>query len=156
MALNSNCFKPACGGKSSTFLKMTLPQKNSPRIKTPYRYLMNLVSNYLEKNILSNTVKINGIQSRMSLKLRIKVVAFFLGHPVYSEVNQGLPSVKARHARSLDTATLPRQVFAGDILPSGQAGFQTFRKTIRFSSKFDDFTILTVFTLSKIEEGDEI
>ena len=36
---------------------MTLPQKNSPRIKTPYPYLMNLVSNYLEKNILSNTVK---------------------------------------------------------------------------------------------------
>ena len=30
---------------------MTLPQKNSPRIKTPYPYLMNLVSNYLEKNI---------------------------------------------------------------------------------------------------------
>ena len=44
---------------------------------------MNLVSNYLEKNIISNTVEINGIQTRMSLKLRIKVVAFFLGHPVY-------------------------------------------------------------------------
>ena len=28
------------------------------RIKTPYPYLMNLVSNYLEKNILSNTAKI--------------------------------------------------------------------------------------------------
>ena len=41
---------------------------------------MNLVSNYLEKNIISNTVKINGIQSRM-LKLRIKVVAFFFGPP---------------------------------------------------------------------------
>ena len=61
VALNSNCFKPACGGKS--ILKMTLPQKNSARIKTPYPYLMNLVSNYLEKNILSDTVKINGIQS---------------------------------------------------------------------------------------------
>ena len=43
---------------------------------------MNLVSNYLEKNILSNTAKDNGIQSRMSLKYRIKIVAFFLGHPV--------------------------------------------------------------------------
>ena len=32
--------------------------------------------------ITLHTVKINGIQSRMSLKLRIKVVAFFLGHPV--------------------------------------------------------------------------
>ena len=50
---------------------------------------MNLVSNYLEKNILSYTVNINGIQSRMSLKLRIKVVAFFLGHPVfYNEIQQ--------------------------------------------------------------------
>ena len=49
---------------------MTLPQQNSPRIKTPYPYLLNLMSNYLENNILSNTVK-------------IKVVAFFLGHPVY-------------------------------------------------------------------------
>ena len=42
------------GGKVAL---MTLPQKNSPTIKTPYPYLMNLVSNYLEKNILSNTVK---------------------------------------------------------------------------------------------------
>ena len=64
---------------------MTLPQKNSPRIKTPYPYLMNLVSNYLEKNILTNTAKINGIQSRMLLKLRIKVVAFFLG-TLYSNI----------------------------------------------------------------------
>ena len=56
------------GGGKQHILKMTLPQKNSPRIKTPYPYLMNLVSNYLEKNILSNTAKINGIQSRMSLK----------------------------------------------------------------------------------------
>ena len=55
---------------------------NAVNIKTPYPYLMNLVSNYLEKNILSNAVNINGIQSRMSLKLRIKVVAFFLGHSV--------------------------------------------------------------------------
>ena len=79
VALNSNCFKPACGGKVA-HLKMTLPQQNSPRIKTPYPYLMNLVSNYLEKNILSDTVKITVIQSRISLKLRIKIVAFFLGH----------------------------------------------------------------------------
>ena len=49
-------------------LKMTLPENKSPRIKTAYPYFMNLVSNYLEKNILSTTAKINGIQSRMSLK----------------------------------------------------------------------------------------
>ena len=47
---------------------------------------MNLVLNYLDKNILSNTVKINGIQSKMSLKLPIKVVAFFLGQPLYAYV----------------------------------------------------------------------
>ena len=46
---------------------------------------MNLVSNYLEKNILSNTVKINGIQSRMSLKITEQsLAALFLGHPVYN------------------------------------------------------------------------
>ena len=43
---------------------------------------MNLVSNYLEKNILSDTAKTNDIKSRMSLNQRIKIVAFFLGHPV--------------------------------------------------------------------------
>ena len=69
--------RPACGGKSSTFWKWHC--LSSPRIKTPYPYLINLVSNYLEKNILSNTVKINGIQFRW---IRIKVVAFFLGHIV--------------------------------------------------------------------------
>ena len=55
-------------GEKWHILKMTLPQNNSHRIKTPYPYFMNLESNYLEKTILSNTAKINGIQSRMSLK----------------------------------------------------------------------------------------
>ena len=80
---NSRRFKSAYERKSSTFFKTTLPQKNGPRIKTPYRNLMNLVSIYSEKNILSNTAKINCIQSRMLLKLRIKIVAFFLCHSVY-------------------------------------------------------------------------
>ena len=77
---NSRCFNSAYGGKKH-ILKTTLPQKNSPRIKTPYPYLMNLVSIYLEKNILSNTAKINGIQSRMSLKLRIKIDCILFGPP---------------------------------------------------------------------------
>ena len=46
------------GGKVAHFENDTVSE-NSPRIKTPYPYLMNLVSNYLEKNILSNTVKKN-------------------------------------------------------------------------------------------------
>ena len=58
---------------------MALPQKNSPRIKTPYPYL-NLVSNYLEKNILSNAAKINGIQSRI---MDQNCCILFWGHPVY-------------------------------------------------------------------------
>ena len=61
VALNSNCFKPACWGKSSTFWKWHCLRKIALDIQTPYPYLMNLVSNYLEKNILSNTAKINGI-----------------------------------------------------------------------------------------------
>ena len=55
-------------------------------MKTPYPYLLDLVSNYLENNILSDTVKFNGIESRMSLTYWIKIVAFFLGHPVYRSV----------------------------------------------------------------------
>ena len=37
--------------------KVALPQKNGPRVRTPYPNLMNLVS---EKNTLFNTTKING------------------------------------------------------------------------------------------------
>ena len=70
------------GGKVAHFEHDTIPQKKCPRIKTPYPYLMNLVSNYLENNILSNTANINGIQSRMSLKSRIKFAALILGNPV--------------------------------------------------------------------------
>ena len=44
------------GGKVAHFENDTASE-NSPRIKTPYPYLMNLVSIYLEKNILSNTAK---------------------------------------------------------------------------------------------------
>ena len=91
---------------------MTLPEKNSSRNKTPYPYLMNLVSNYLEKNILSNTVKINGIQSRMSLKLWIKVVAFFLGHPVYIRGKTANFRARAPYFRA---ATSPSLFFLGTV-----------------------------------------
>ena len=66
------CLKPAYGGKGSTFWKRHCLRKIAleKKIKRPYPKLINLVSIYLEKNI-SNTLKINGIQSRMSLKLRI-------------------------------------------------------------------------------------
>ena len=53
VALNSNCLR----GKSSTLWQWHCLRKIALESKTPYPYLMNLVSNYLEKNILSDTVK---------------------------------------------------------------------------------------------------
>ena len=61
-------------GKSSTCLKMTLPQNNSPRIKTPYPYLMNLDVKLLGKEYsiqysknqwysIKNVVEITGSKS---------------------------------------------------------------------------------------------
>ena len=76
---NSRCFKPACRRESSTFWKWHCLRKIAKRLIHPSL-------TWCQKHILSNAVKINGIQSRMSLKLRIKVVAFFLGHPVYVQV----------------------------------------------------------------------
>ena len=97
---------------------MTLPQKNSPRIKTPYLYLMNLVSNYLEKNILSNT---SNVQWSFRIKnvvgnIRIKVAAFFLGHPVLTQtcyghvhtlVSWSLPGIWARGSSLVSTKFCP-------------------------------------------------
>ena len=56
---NSSCFKPACGGGGGevAHFENDTASKNRPRITTPYPNLMNLVSNYLEINILSNTPK---------------------------------------------------------------------------------------------------
>ena len=65
------------------FLKMTLPQKNGSRIKTPSSKLLILVLFCWEKNVLLINALTNLIQSLISLKLLIVGVAFFLGHPVY-------------------------------------------------------------------------
>ena len=59
----SRCFKPVCGrggggGGGSIFLKMPLHQKYSPRIKTSRPKLIILLSNYLEKYIISNTTRL--------------------------------------------------------------------------------------------------
>ena len=81
----------ACLRGKVAILKMTLPQKNGPRIKTPYPSLDELGVKLLGKEYsiqYSNTATV--YQSITSLKLRIKIVAFFLGHPVYSEGSQGL------------------------------------------------------------------
>ena len=64
-------------------LKMTLPQKNGSRIKTPSSKLLILVSFCWKKKILRINALTNLIESLISLKLEIIGVAFFLGHPVY-------------------------------------------------------------------------
>ena len=64
-------------------LKMTLPQKNGHRIKTPSSKLMILVSSCLKKkNCIQNNAHILFILSLVFLKLLIVGVALFLGHPV--------------------------------------------------------------------------
>ena len=45
---------------------------------------MIMVSFFWKINVLSNKIKDKSVSSTMFLKLTIKVVAFFLGHPVYS------------------------------------------------------------------------
>ena len=67
-----------------TNFKMTLPQKNGHRIKTPSSKLMILVSFCWEKNSISINAHNHFIFSLVFLKLLIVGVAFFLGHPVYT------------------------------------------------------------------------
>ena len=56
-------------GKSSTFWKLHLPQKNSPRIKNSFIHTWWTCWQITWIRIfISNTAKINDIQSRMSLK----------------------------------------------------------------------------------------
>ena len=64
-------------------MKMTLPQKNGHRIKTPSSKLTILVSSCWEKNFIRNNAYNFFILSLVFLKLLIVSVAFFLGHPVY-------------------------------------------------------------------------
>ena len=64
-------------------LKMTLPQKNGHRIKTPSSKLMILVSSCWKNNFRCIDAHKSFILSPVFLKLLIVGVAFFLGHPVY-------------------------------------------------------------------------
>ena len=66
---------------TSHILKMTLPQKNGHRIKTPSSELMILVSSCWKKNFIRNNGHSLFILSLVFLKSLI--IAFFLGHPVY-------------------------------------------------------------------------
>ena len=69
-------------------LKITLPQKNGPRIKTPSSKSLILVSFCRKENVLLINALTKLIYSMVSLKLVIKIVAFFLGHPVYCRCQQ--------------------------------------------------------------------
>ena len=62
---------------------MTLPQKNDHRIKIPSSKLTILMASCSEKNSIRTTAHNFFILSLVFLKLLIKIVAFFLGHPVY-------------------------------------------------------------------------
>ena len=75
-------------------LKMTLPQKNGHRIKTPTSKLMILVSSCWKKNFIRNNAHNFFILSLVFLKLLIVGVAFFLVHPVYLKIC--MPQVRSR------------------------------------------------------------
>ena len=51
-----------------------------------------MVSFCWKMNVLPNKIKNNSVSSAMFMKLTIKVVAFFLGHPVYSVLLTNHPS----------------------------------------------------------------
>ena len=72
--------------KEGQILKMTLPQRNGDRIKTPSSKLTILVSSCWEKNDRNNDAHKFFILLLVFLKLLIVSVAFFLGHPVFSNV----------------------------------------------------------------------
>ena len=72
-----------CDFWEGQILKMTLPQKNGHRIKTPSSKLTILVSSCWENNFIRNNVHNFLILYLVFLKLLIVSVAFFLGHPVY-------------------------------------------------------------------------
>ena len=124
--INSNCFKPGLRGKSSTIWKWhCLRIIALYRIKTPYPYLMNLVSNYLENNILSNTVKNQWYSIKNVVDIPDQNRCILFGPPrIAREAKGSVRKGPARPPSSLDTGTLPRQVFAGDILPSGIPNIQ--------------------------------
>ena len=71
-------------------LKMTLPQKNGHRIKTPSIKLTILVSSCWEKKFIRNNAHNFFILSLVFLKLLIVSVAFFLGHPVFLREKKNL------------------------------------------------------------------
>ena len=79
-------------------LKMTLPQENGHRIKTPSSNLKILMSSCWEKNFIRNNAHNFFILSLVFLKLLIVSVAFFLGHLVYtSKSTKTLSSINLSH-----------------------------------------------------------
>ena len=80
---NSSLLQTLLLTQKEPILKITLPQKNGPRIKTPSSKSLILVSFCKKENVLLINALTKLIYSMVSLKLVIKIVAFFLGHPVY-------------------------------------------------------------------------
>ena len=62
-------------------------------------------------NVLPNEIQNNSVSSTMFMKLTIKVVAFFLGHPVYQSISmQALPTdvLRITEERCLDFMNITR------------------------------------------------
>ena len=80
------CVPKYDGVEKVQILKWHCLTKNSARIQTPYPKLMIMVSFCWKMNFPHNEIKINSVLLMMSLKLTIKVIAFFLGHPAYKGI----------------------------------------------------------------------
>ena len=80
-------FQGSLGSKKYQIWKTTLPHWNSPSIQMLYPKLMVMVSFCWKINFLPSKIKNKFVLLTRSLKLTIKVVAFFLGHPVYELVS---------------------------------------------------------------------
>ena len=85
------CSKGRLGRKSTRSLKITLP--HSATIQTPYPSWCNFVG----MNVLPNEIQNNSVSSTIFMKLTIKVVAFFLGHPVLQIKTLSCFNVKATY-----------------------------------------------------------
>ena len=78
------CSKGRLGPKSTRFWKLHCLTKIALQSRhLTQRPKLIMVSFCWKINVLPNKIKNNSVSSTMFMKLTIKVVVFFLGHPVY-------------------------------------------------------------------------
>ena len=98
-------FQMSIRSKKYQILKIILPHWKSATIQTPYPKLMILVSFCWKMNVLPNEIQNNSVSSTMFMKLTIKVVAFFLGHPVYMSLHTCIVLIQNVKTLSLSRPT---------------------------------------------------